>query len=64
MSLSGSDMSLTNLDLEPSTAQPPHSMDTPVPEYRPINTLQPNRAVSFGPVPIMNTGGGVFHTWL
>ena len=49
-------MSLTNLDLEPSTAQPPHLMDTPVPEYRPINTLQLSRAVSFGPVPIMNTG--------
>ena len=39
MSLSRSDMSLTNLDLEPRTAQPPHLMDTPVPEYRPINTL-------------------------
>lgn len=54
-------MSLTNLDLEPSTAPPLHLMDTPVPEYRPINTLQPNRAVSFGPVPIMNTGGYSTH---
>ena len=54
-------MSLTNLDLEPSTVQPPHLMDTPVPEYRSINTLQPNRAVSFGPVPIKNTGGYSTH---